>query len=170
MANSEFTTPSNTEIRFRRDFACTREQLWALWTQAEHLRNWWAPKGWHTPVCEVNLRPGGEWNYCMQGSMPGSDEEIRSCGKVIYGEIDAPRRFTGVDVFTDEAGNVNADMPQAQLAYQFEESDGGSVVINTTRYPSQEERDAVIDMGVEMGMNQTLDKLQAYIESLGWDA
>ena len=45
-----------------------------------------------------------------------------------------------------------------------------SIVINTTRHPSQKERDAVIDMGVEMGMNQTLDKLQAYIESLGWDA
>ena len=85
-----------------------------MWTQAGHLRHWWAPLGWTTPICEVDFRPGGSWFYCMQ-----SPAGQRYCGKMTYGEIDAPRRFTALDVFTDEAGNQAEDMPEGRVAITF---------------------------------------------------
>lgn len=158
---AEFSRPSATDIKVVRRFDADRETLWAMWTQAEHLRNWWGPKGFTTPVCEVDLRPGGSWFYCMQD--PAGQ---RYCGKMTYVEIDAPRRFTAVDVFADEEGKVNADMPEAHSEFEFAESNGATVFTNVSRYRSKDERDQVIEMGVEAGLGQTLDRLDEYLESL----
>ena len=159
-AISEFSTPSATEIKVVRSFAADLAAVWAAWTQAEHLKHWWAPEGMTTPVCEVDLRPGGSWFYVMEDG-----DGNRYAGKVIYGEIDAPRRFTGLDVFTDEDGNSNDDMPTAHSAYEFAEDNGETVLSILTRYDTKEARDQVIEMGVEAGLMSCLAKLDEYLAS-----
>ena len=161
VAKTEFNQPSPTDISFVRRFMGSRERLWAMWTQAEHLQRWWGPQRWTTPICQVDFRPDGVWFYCLQ-----DPEGNRYCGKMIYGEIDAPRRFTGTDVFTDEDGETNENMPAAQSAYEFAEDGEETIVTNFTRYASAEARDKVMEMGVEAGINQTLDRLDAYLASL----
>ena len=160
-AECAFSTPSDTEIQFVRAFAGDPARLWAMWTRAEHLRQWWGPTDWTTPVCEVDFRLGGSWFYCMQ-----DPDGNRYCGKMIYQEIDAPLRFTAIDVFTDEAGRVNADMPEGQSSFTFEEADAATLVTGVTRYASQELRDRIIEMGVEAGLNQTLKRLENYLATL----
>ncbi len=161
IANTEISTPSAIKIKVVRRFAGSRERLRAIRTRTERLRHWWGPKGWTTPVCEVDFRPGGSWFYCMQ-----EPDGKRYCGKVIYGEIEAPRRFTGIDAFTDEAGNQTDDLPESHIVYEFSEVDGETTVSNITRYVSQAQRDLIIEMGVEAGINQTIDRLDAYLASL----
>ena len=157
----EFSTPSETEISFVQHFAVDLERIWAIWTQAQHLQQWWGPMGWTTPVCEVDFRPGGTWFYCMQ-----DPDGNRHCGKMIYGDIDAPRRFTSIDVFTDDDGNVTGDLPESLVSYEFSEADGVTTVINITRYDTLEMRDQIIEMGVEAGINRTMDRLYAYLATL----
>ncbi len=160
-AISEFSTPSDTEIKVLRSFAGGLERVWAAWTRAEHLKHWWGPEGFTTPICEVDFRPGGSWFYCMQ-----DPDGNRYCGKMIYDKIDAPRRFTAVDVFTDEEGNANDELPQAHTAIEFEEFDDGTIVSNVTRYASKKARDQVIEMGVEEGLLSTFARLDRYLASL----
>ena len=158
---AKFSMPSATEIECVRRFAADRDTLWAMWTQAEHLRNWWGPIGFTTPICEVDFRPGGSWFYCMQDSAGQ-----RYCGKMIYDEIDAPRRFSATDVFTDEASNIVSDMPEAHSKFEFAESQGETILTNVSRYRTRDERDLVIEMGVEAGLSQTLDRLDEYLASI----
>ena len=158
---AKFSTPSATEIECVRRFAADRDTLWAMWTQAQHLRNWWGPEGFTTPVCEVDFRPGGSWFYCMQD--PAGQ---RYCGKMIYDEIDAPYRFSVTDVFTDEAGNQIEDMPESHAEFHFEAINGETILTNISRYQTQEERDKVFEMGVEAGLSQTLDCLDNYLSSI----
>lgn len=160
-SRTKFSKPTAIELKALRRFAADRDTLWAMWTRAEHLRNWWGPAGFTTPVCEVDFRPGGSWFYCMQD--PAGQ---RYCGKMIYDEIDAPRRFSATDVFTDEEGNAIGDMPESHSEFQFEEINGETLVTNISRYHSQEARDQVIEMGVEAGLSQTLDRLDAYLASI----
>lgn len=160
-SKTEFSLPNATEIGYVRRFSGGIDRLWAMWTQAQHLRHWWGPQGWTTPVCQVDLRPGGVWFYCMQ-----DPDGNRYCGKMIYAEIDAPRRFTGTDVFTDEDGNTSDDMPVAHSEYLFTAAGAETVLRNLTCYASAEQRDQVLEMGVEAGVNQTLDRLDAYLASL----
>ena len=157
----DFSTPSASELKFVRRFSGSRYLLWAMWTKAKHLQQWWGPQGWTTPVCLVDFRPGGVWFYCMQ-----DPDGNRYCGKLIYGEIDAPRRFTGTDVFTDEDGNRADDMPVAHSEYQFTSAGNDTILSNVTRYASPAQRDQVIEMGVEAGVTQTLSRLDAYLASL----
>ena len=158
---TEFSMPSATEIKFLRRFPADQSILWAMWTQAEHLRNWWGPRCFTTPVCEVDFRPGGAWFYCMQDA-----DGQRYCGKMTYSEIDAPNRFSAIDVFTDEEGKVNPDLPEAHTEIAFAEIDGATIVTGLSRYRAQAARDQIIEMEVEAGLSQTLDRLDEYLQSL----
>ena len=159
--STDFSLPSANAVKFVRRFAFDRDTLWAMWTQAHHLQNWWGPHGFTTPVCEVDFQPGGSWFYCMQDA-----KCQRYCGKMIYLEIEAPRRFSATDVFTDEAGNIVSDMPEAHSEFAFAAAQSDTIFTNVSRYRSKVERDQVVAMGVEAGVRQTLDRLDAYLAAL----
>lgn len=160
-SKTEFSTPSDNEILFVRRFAVGRQTLWTMWTRAEHLRQWWGPQSFTTPVCEVDFRPGGAWFYCMQ-----DPDGQRYCGKMIYAEIEAPYRFAATDMFTDEDGNPSTDMPEAHSTFEFAEANGETVLTCGSRYETEQARDIIIEMGVEAGLNQCFDRLDEYLAAL----
>lgn len=154
----QVTLPSDEEILMTRRFDAPRDLVWQMWTQAEHLSQWWGPTGWTVPVCEVDLRPGGTWFYCMQ-----SPEGERYYGKAEYDEIDVPSRLVYRDFFTDENGQAAEGMPVAHVSVEFIEEDGHTMLKSTTHYPTKADRDKVIEMGVEEGMAMSLSRLEALL-------
>ncbi|TMB85902.1 MAG: hypothetical protein E6J37_14020 [Chloroflexi bacterium] len=50
-----------------RVFDAPRELMWKLWTEPEHIRKWWGPKGFTLPGCEMDFRPGGTYRFVMRG-------------------------------------------------------------------------------------------------------
>ncbi len=158
---TQVTLPSDVEIAVTRTFAAPRDLLWKMWTQAEHLTHWWGPTGWTLPVCEVDFRPGGTWFYCMEGP-----DGMRSCGKSYYSDIDKPNSFVMRDTFVDEDGNELEGFPVATATVEFIEEGGKTTVMSTSRYATKADRDKVIEMGVEAGIGQTLDRLEAYLPTV----
>lgn len=157
------TTPSPTQIVVERSFSAKRELVWKAYTEAEYLVQWWGPEGWTLPVCEVDLRVGGAWFYCMQ-SPPELD--MTSCGKAFYTEIVAPERLAYDDTFVDEDGNVMDEMPVAKNVVTFEEIDGMTKIISTSTYENQKLRDQVIEMGAAAGIDQTFNRLEVMLAEL----
>jgi len=157
------TTPSPTELVVERTFNAKRENVWKAYTQAEYLKQWWGPDGWTVPVCEVDLRVGDSWFYCMQ-SPP--ELNMTSCGKATYIEIVEPERLAYEDAFADADGNVNEEMPISKTVVKFEEVDGMTKLTSTSIYESQKLRDEVIEMGVEAGIDQTFNSLEAFLETM----
>jgi uncharacterized protein YndB with AHSA1/START domain len=157
-SKTHFTMPSDREIVITRSFDAPRDLVWNMWTQAEHLKHWWGPKGWTLPVCEIDFRPGGTWFYCMEGP-----DGMQACGKATYSDIDEPNRFVMNDAFADSDGNVFDNMPQARVTVEFSEHNGITTVVDTAVYATKEDRDKVIEMGMEAGIDQTLDRLEAYL-------
>lgn len=158
---TQLTLPSDQEIVVTRTFDAPRNLVWQVWTQAEHLMQWWGPKGWTLPVCEVDFRPGGTWFYCMQGP-----DGTLACGKATYSEIDEPRRFVYKDTFVDADGNPLDGMPVSQVTVEFIDQDGKTIVKSTNVYETKADRDRVIEMGMEPGIDQTLDRLEAHLKSI----
>jgi uncharacterized protein YndB with AHSA1/START domain len=152
------TTPSDLEIAITRLFNAPRVLVWRAWTQPENIVRWFGPKGWTLPVCEMDFRPGGEWFYCMRG--PEGEE---SCGKAIYREIVEPERFVYTDYFADANGTPVAGMPEALVTVEFIEQDGKTLMKDTVRYPTKEDRDRVLQMGMAEGTAETLDRLEDYL-------
>jgi uncharacterized protein YndB with AHSA1/START domain len=57
-------------------------------------------------------------------------------------------------------------MPVAHIILDFVEEGSKTTVVNTVRYPTKADRDKVIDMGVEEGINQTWNRLDAYLAQI----
>lgn len=163
VTETQLTLPSEREMLIVRSFHAPRDLVWKMWTEAEHLKHWWGPEGWTLPVCEVDLRVGGAWFYCMQ-SPP--EMNMTSCGTAVYKEIVAPERLVYTDAFADAEGNVNEDMPVATITIEFIDDGDWTTVKSVTEYASMELRDQVIEMGVEAGIGQTYSRLDGYLETL----
>ena len=88
------------QVLITRVFDAPQESVWKAWTECERLMGWWGPKGFTTPLCKIDLRPGGVFHNCMR-----SPEGRDYCGKGFYREIVEPERFIFTDFFVDEEGN-----------------------------------------------------------------
>ena len=63
-----------------------RDLVWKAWATPELLRQWWAPRPYRTPECELELRPGGKFYTRMTGP-DGFDASGTGCFlEVIAGE------------------------------------------------------------------------------------
>src|ERR1700689_4045546 len=47
------------ELTITRVFDAPRNIVFAAWTDAKQLAQWWGPTGFTNPVCEIDVRPGG---------------------------------------------------------------------------------------------------------------
>ena len=153
-------TPSDREIKVTRRFNAPRALVWKAWTQPEYLAQWWGPQGWSLPVCNVDLRPGGKWRYCMAG--PQGEE---SCGMAIYHEIVEPERLVYTDYFADAQGNPIPGMPESRMTVHLTENDGRTLLNSTALYPTKEDRDRVIQMGMQEGMTESLNRLDEFLHN-----
>ena len=43
-----------------RVFDAPRELVWKAWTDPKYVMQWWGPKGFTAPFCEIDFRVGGE--------------------------------------------------------------------------------------------------------------
>ena len=55
------------ELTLTRIIDAPRTLVWRVWTDSKFLAQWWGPKGFTNPVCEINVRPGGGIRIDMRG-------------------------------------------------------------------------------------------------------
>ena len=72
----------NREIRITRTLKAPIELMWDVWTNPEHIANWWGPKGFTTTIHGMDFREGGEWILTMHGP-DGTNYPNRSIFKEI---------------------------------------------------------------------------------------
>lgn len=74
------TTP-DCEIRSSRIVNYSVELVFTAWTNPNHLKNWWGPKGFTNTFKEFDLRPGGKWSFVMHG--PDKGNYVNECEFVL---------------------------------------------------------------------------------------
>lgn len=79
---------SGSEFVITRFFDAPRDRVFRMWTDPKHMAQWWGPRGFTNPICELNVRPGGSWRIVMRG--PDGQEHP---AKGVYREIEPPRRL-----------------------------------------------------------------------------
>lgn len=95
------TNTQSKDLIIERVFDAPRELVWQVWTQAEHLKQWWGPESFTAPEIQVDLRVGGKYLFCMTSP---DGENYWSTG--VFTEIVPIERFTFTDNFADEHGNI----------------------------------------------------------------
>ena len=56
-----------TDLKLERLLDAPRDLVWKAWTDPEHIKQWWAPRPYQTPECEIELKPGGKFFTRMTG-------------------------------------------------------------------------------------------------------
>jgi len=74
----------------RRVIDAPRDAVWKAWTDRNQMKQWWGPDGFTTPVCEMNVRPGGAIRIDMRGPdgtvypMTGNFNEIAEPQRLVF--------------------------------------------------------------------------------------
>ncbi len=155
------------ELVISRIFDVRREVLWKAWTEPERLKQWWGPKGFTSPVYDIDLRVGGSYLNCMR-SPEGKDY----WGTGVYREIIEPELLVFTDSFSDPEGNLvpasyygmSGDWPlELMMRVTFEGLDGlTKVTLHHAGIPAGENRDLA-----KAGWNESFDKLEDYLDKGG---
>lgn len=168
MSNEMTFKAEGQEIILERVFDAPRELVFKAFSEAEHLKHWWGPRGWTLTVCNVDFRPGGAWHYCMKcmDKNQGDFYEFESWGKGVYKEIVEGEKIVYVDYFSDAEGNEAEGMPPSEITLTFTEHEGKTKVVNRAKFESPEALKTVLEMGVEPGIRQTWDRLAEHLQSI----
>ena len=58
---------STHALEFTRVFDAPRDEVYAAFIEPDAILAWWAPRGWHTPDVEMDVRVGGRFRFGMRG-------------------------------------------------------------------------------------------------------
>jgi uncharacterized protein YndB with AHSA1/START domain len=156
------------EFTITRVLDASRERVWKAWTQAEHLKHWWGPKGFTVHTCTVDLRPGGIFHYGMRGP-DGSD----MWGRFTYREIVPAQKLVFIVSFSDPQGGLtrapfSEDWPTETLSTVTFEEEGAKTRVTVRWLPhnATEVQRKTFDDGMQsmnLGWTGTFEQLTAYL-------
>lgn len=147
-------------ITMERSFNAPLDPVWAAWTEADILCQWWAPAPWKCVIKSLDFREGGRWLYAMEG--PDGD---RHWGLFDYTTIRPKTFYSGSDSFCDENGTPSDTMPRAKWENRFSENDGETVVRIVISFSDAEHVGQILKMGFKEGMQQDFVQLDALLAS-----
>jgi len=150
-----------------RVFDAPRELVWKAWTDPKYVMQWWGPKGFTSPRCEIDFRVGGKFLFCMRTP---DGQEGYNAGE--YHEIVPHEKIVSSMYFSDSKGNK---IDPAELGIEHEAiEDAHDVVLfedlgngrtKLTFIGNDTMRDA-IESGQLEGWAEQLEKVAAVVEGL----
>lgn len=155
---AKVTLPADDQILITRDFAAPRQRVYRAWTTPDLVKRWWAGKGGTVTSVEIDLRVGGQWRYVL---LANGDFEVAFHGE--YREITPNERLVHTEVY-ETPGVSDADAPVVTVT--FAGSGDRTTVTMLIETPTKELRDAILESGMEGGMQKSMDALEEVAASL----
>ena len=147
-----------SELHLKRFFAAPRELVFAAWTKPEMLAQWWGPKGFTNPVCEVDARAGGAILIHMQAP---DGTVYPMTGRFV--EFYPPYRFHFTASPLDKDGNA---MFENWNSVFFAEVEGGTEVTLDVHVMNSKPGAEQHLKGMTAGWNSSLDRLGDLLKSV----
>jgi uncharacterized protein YndB with AHSA1/START domain len=152
---STLTTPSEREIVMSRIFDAPRELVFKAHTDPKLIPLWWGQRSATTIVDKMDVRPGGEWRF-VQREADGTEYGFKG----IFREIVPPERIVQTFEFEGMPGHIVTD------TITLEEVDGKTRVTTTSLFDTVEDRDGMLNSGMESGANESWDRLAELLATL----
>lgn len=141
---------SDRELIITRLLQAPIELVWKVWTDPEHIKNWWGPDRFTNTITKMDLQPGGEWDLVMHGP-DGTDyknksvfKEVIKHKKIVYQHITGPKFLSTIE---------------------FESRGKDTFLRWHMLFPSREEFiQTVKTFKADEGLTQNVEKLSQYLE------
>ncbi len=141
------------EIVITRTMSAPRDVVFDAWTDSVHLLKWWSPKGFKMTFHQVQIKPGGVWNFDMH--TPDGDDYNN---KLVFKEVKRPERLVYSHGSEDEPD-------QFEVTVQLTQAGDKTELQMRMLYPNAKDCEMSKKFGAVQGGNSTLDRLGAYLLS-----
>jgi uncharacterized protein YndB with AHSA1/START domain len=152
---AKVTLPTDTQIMITREFDAPKHLVYRACTEPELIKRWWASLRGVVTSVEADI---GRWRYVMKAN-DGSEVAFHGT----YREIEPNERVVSTELYEfPGAAEDDATLNTMTLV----ETDGRTTLTTLVDCPTKQIRDAIIDSGMEGGMQEAFDKLEEVARSL----
>jgi len=145
------TLPTDEQILVVREFDAPRELVYRAYTEPELVKRWWPGKRGEMTTAEIDLRVGGAWRYVM---IAEGGFEVAFHGE--FREIVPNERLVNTEVYEGAPPGTGPALVTVELA-----GDAGRTRLQMLmELEDRETRDAIIESGMEGGLQEGLDLLE----------
>ncbi len=156
MGKTNFTAePGKQEVIVTRLFDVPRERLFKAMTDPKLIPQWWGPAFLTTVVEKMDCKPGGSWRY-VQKESNGNVYAFHG----VYHQVAAPEQLVCTFEYEDESGHV------ALETITLEDVNGKTLLHDQLVFQSVEDRDGMVQSGMEGGNTEGMDRLAALVATL----
>jgi uncharacterized protein YndB with AHSA1/START domain len=155
------TLPTDEQIVITREFDAPKHLVYKAWTTPELVKRWWHANRGEVTIVEIDLRVGGKWRYVM---VADDGSEVGFHGE--YREIVPNERIVSTEIYEGLPEGVSEEEGATVNTATFTETDGRTTLTLLVQATSKTSRDAIIDSGMEAGLQDALDLLEETAISL----
>jgi uncharacterized protein YndB with AHSA1/START domain len=150
------TFPTDDQILVTREFDAPAHLVYRACTEPELVKRWWHAKRGEVTVAEMDLRVGGKWRFA---AVTTDGFEVAFHGEIL--ELIPNERVVQTEAYegAPDAGATTNTMT-------LEEHDGRTTLTVLIQCPSKEVRDAIVESGMEDGLQDAYDLLEEVAQSL----
>ena len=155
------TLPTDEQILITQEFDAPKHLVYKAWTTPELVKRWWHANRGEVTVVEIDLRVGGTWRYVM---VADDGFEVGFHGE--YREVVPNERIVSTEIYEGLPEGVSEEEGATVNTATFTEIDGRTTLTLLIQATSKISRDAIIDSGMEAGLQDALDLLEQTAISL----
>jgi len=132
-----------------------RDLVWEVWTEPQHIKEWWGPDGFSLTTKSMNVAPGQVWDFVMHGM--GQDWD----NKIEYLEVRRP------SLLSYRHSGAKSENYNFTVTVLFEEVNGKTLLTMRSVFKSKEIIDELnTKVNAIEGGKQTLNRLTQYVHTL----
>ena len=158
---AKVTLPTERQILITREFDAPKHLVYKAWTTPELVKRWWHANRGEATIAEIDLRVGGKWRYVM---VADDGMEVGFHGE--YREIVPNERIVSTEIYEGLPEGVSEEDGATVNTAKFTEADGRTTLTILVQATSKVSRDAIIESGMEDGLQDALDLLEQAALSL----
>jgi uncharacterized protein YndB with AHSA1/START domain len=148
------TTPTDRTIHIERIFDAPRDRVWKAITDPRLVAQWWG-RGNKLVIEKFELKKGGHWRFVEHSDGGQHGFEGR------YREVTPPERI--VQTFEWDGMPAYVIIETMEL---IDLGDGRTKLVNTSLFHTAEERDGMLQSGMEGGLNESYAALDRVLASM----
>jgi uncharacterized protein YndB with AHSA1/START domain len=155
MAKATVTTPGERDIRIERIFNAPRDRVWQAMTDPKLVAQWWG-RGNKLVVEKMEVERGGHWRFVEHSPEGVHGFEGR------FAEVAPPERVVQTFEWDGMPGHVALETMTLE-----DLGDGRTRLVSTSLFMTAQDRDGMVQSGMEGGLNQSYAALDKVLEKLG---
>ena len=141
--------PGTQNVVITRVINAPRDRVYLAYVDPELFKQWVGPRELTMNLVEMNTTPGGRYRY-THADAEGNEYGFRG----VFHDLKENESIVQTFEFEGMPGHVCLE------SLRLEDADGGTLITATSVFQSVEDRDGMVQSGMETGVNDGYEKLE----------